>query len=184
MGWSLYLMPLLGKNVFFILALSDRNIFPQSITESQHKWNKFRFLNMKWAIAAQTNQTVWKYSANKLNVSSCWRSKTGCCPKGFYSFIIQNVGRNSNTNQPILYSYLIRSNFHLYWYFLSIVLAALVRVLEIMGFNVKAEFLIKHFFLFVSWSKSNFGDPWMNIFLMKTDPSCSTWYNEKCKQNC
>ena len=103
--------------------------------------------------------------------SGCWRSKTGCYSKGFYSFIIQNVGRNSNTNSNIL----IRSNFsHLSWYFLSIVLAALVKVLEIIGFNVKAEFLIKHFFLFVSWSKSNFGDPWRNIFLMKTDPSCST----------
>ena len=106
--------------------------------------------------------------------SCCCRSKTGCCSKGFYSFIIQNVGRKSNTN--LIFLFVCSSS--LYWYFLSILLAASVIAVEIIGFNVKAEFLIKHFFLFVSWSKSNFGDPWMNIFLMKTDPSCSTWYKE------
>ena len=162
--------------MYFLFCL--RLITIHSISsESEHKWNKFRILNVKWARSSNKSDCLEALCEEVkcwVHFSCCWRSKTGCCSKGFYSFIIQNVGRKSNTN--LIFLFVCSSS--LYWYFLSILLAASVIAVEIIGFNVKAEFLIKHFFLFVSWSKSNFGDPWMNIFLMKTDPSCSTWYKE------
>ena len=161
--WSICLQIEQPTFLFWLCLITIYAVFPQNTNET-------RILNMKWAWSS--NKSDWTVLCEEVKCwqefSCCWRSKTGCYSKGFYSFIIQNVGRNSNSNTNLI---LI-----LYWYFVSI--------LEIMGFNVRAAFLILSSSLWVD----------LNQILVIREGIFSWWklihpvqpvrYNEKCNQNC